>query len=242
MTPKKQLSVVTDVTTTPTSITDNQVLPLIQQKLAARELTPEIQLADAGYVDAPNLVQSRKELGIDLFGPAPTDNSWQKKQAQGYDLAHFRIDWEQRQVTCPETQLSSSWHDRVSTRGQPIVQVKMPSRICKPCSARSLCTKANARTIVFRQQTEYEALITARARQESDEFKQLYAVRSGVEGLVSQALSIATRRSRYMGMPKTHLQHILTAVAINLHRAADWLLSGYRARTRRTPLLALNIT
>lgn len=242
VTTQKQLSVVTDVTTRPTSTTDNQVLPLIQRKLVARELTPETHLTDAGYVDAPNLVQSREEFGIDLFGPASTDSSWQKKQAQGYDLAHFKIDWEQRQVICPENQLSSSWHDRVSTRGQPIVQVKMPSRICKPCAARALCTQASVRTIVFRQQTEYEALATARARQETAEFGQLYAARSGVEGLVSQALAISTRRSRYMGLPKTHLQAVLTAVAINLHRAAQWLLSGHRSRTRRSPLLALNVT
>lgn len=242
VTSRKQLSVVTDVTTTPTSTTDNRVLPHIQQKLAARDLTPDIQLTDAGYIDAPNLVQSREKFGIDLFGPASTDSSWQKKQAKGYDLAHFHIDWQQRQVHCPENQLSSSWHDRFSSRGQPIVQVKMPSRVCKPCSARSLCTKATARTIVFRQQTEYEALATARTRQETAEFGQLYAARSGVEGLVSQALAISTRQSRYMGLTKTHLQTVLTAVAINLERAAQWLLSGHRARTRRSPLLALAIT
>ena len=157
-------------------------------------------------------------------------------------MAHFKIDWEQRQVRCPENQVSSSWHDRFSSRGQPIVQVKMPSRVCKPCQTRLLCTKATARTITFRQQTEYEALTTARARQETDEFNQLYAARSGVEGLVSQALAISTRHSRYMGLAKTHLQTVLTAVAINLERAAQWLLSGHRARTRRSPLLALNLT
>lgn len=80
VTTQKQLSVVTDVTTRPTSTTDNQVLPLIQRKLVARELTPETHLTDAGYVDAPNLVQSREEFGIDLFGPASTDSSWQKNR------------------------------------------------------------------------------------------------------------------------------------------------------------------
>jgi len=235
VTTKKQLAVVTDVTTTPTSTTANQVLP-------CRELTPETQLTDAGYVDAPNLVHSREVFGIDLFGPTSTDSSWQKKQANEYDLAHFKIDWEHRQVICPENQASSSWHERLSQRGQPIVQVKMPSRLCKPCPSRSLCTKASARTILFRQQTEYEALTAARARQETDEFVQLYASRSGVEGLVSQALAISTRRSRYMGLPKTHLQTVLTAVPINLQRAAQWLLSGHRARTRRSPLLALHVT
>jgi transposase len=31
------------------------------------------------------------------------------------------------------------------------------------------------------------------------------------------------RRSRYMGEPRTHLQHVATAAAINLCRLYDWL-------------------
>jgi transposase len=30
------------------------------------------------------------------------------------------------------------------------------------------------------------------------------------------------RRARYLGQARTHLQHILTAVAINLIRLVDW--------------------
>jgi hypothetical protein len=32
-----------------------------------------------------------------------------------------------------------------------------------------------------------------------------------------------TRRSRYIGLAKTHLQQVLTATAVNLIRAAAWL-------------------
>ena len=31
------------------------------------------------------------------------------------------------------------------------------------------------------------------------------------------------RRSRYIGEPRTHLQHVATAAAINVCRLADWL-------------------
>lgn len=31
------------------------------------------------------------------------------------------------------------------------------------------------------------------------------------------------RRSRYVGEPRTHLQHVATATAINLCRLNDWL-------------------
>jgi hypothetical protein len=40
------------------------------------------------------------------------------------------------------------------------------------------------------------------------------------------------RRARYIGLAKTHLQHVLTATAINLVRLGAWLASEPLARTR----------
>ena len=60
-------------------------------------------------------------------------------------------------------------------------------------------------------------------RQQTDGFKTQYALRSGAEGLMSQAVRACDiRRSRYLGQARTHLQHVLTAVAINLIRLVDW--------------------
>jgi hypothetical protein len=41
------------------------------------------------------------------------------------------------------------------------------------------------------------------------------------------------RATRYVGRAKTHLQHLLTAAAINLIRLADWFETP--GHTRRTP-------
>ncbi|MGW0652844.1 hypothetical protein ACWD4T_29265 [Streptomyces umbrinus] len=46
------------------------------------------------------------------------------------------------------------------------------------------------------------------------------------------------RRSRYRGLTRTHVQHVLTAIACNLSRLADWhdtTPSGRRAPHFRTP-------
>jgi hypothetical protein len=40
------------------------------------------------------------------------------------------------------------------------------------------------------------------------------------------------RRSRYHGLAKTHLQHQLTAAAINLARIDAWLTETPRAKSR----------
>ncbi|QCX80564.1 hypothetical protein C9F11_34905 [Streptomyces sp. YIM 121038] len=55
-----------------------------------------------------------------------------------------------------------------------------------------------------------------------------YAVRSGIEGTVNEVAHGYGMR-RYRGQPKAHLQHVLTAIAVNIERlssqpAADCLL------------------
>jgi len=51
--------------------------------------------------------------------------------------------------------------------------------------------------------------------------------------------SYILRRSRYIGHAKTHLQHILIAIAISLARFVDWINQGPRAVTRTSAFAAL---
>ncbi|KAA3662505.1 MAG: IS5/IS1182 family transposase, partial [Chloroflexi bacterium] len=57
---------------------------------------------------------------------------------------------------------------------------------------------------------------------------------------ISQGVrSFHLRSCRYIGMAKTHLQHILIAAAMNMTRIVCWLRGDKHARTRRTPFSAL---
>src|SRR5438552_51781 len=47
------------------------------------------------------------------------------------------------------------------------------------------------------------------------------------------------RRSRYRGMEKTHLQHLVTATVINLVRTLAWLDGKPLAKTRTSKFAAL---
>ena len=77
-------------------------------------------------------------------------------------------------------------------------------------------------------------------QQETDEFKQQYAARAGIEGTISQAAGpMAVRRSRYIGLDRTHLQHMATAAAINLARLTNWLQGERPTTTRSSPFLEL---
>ncbi|EST18948.1 transposase [Streptomyces roseochromogenus] len=54
-----------------------------------------------------------------------------------------------------------------------------------------------------------------------------------VEGAIAQGLRrCGLRRSRYTGMDKTCLQHVLTATALNLIRTDAWLTQTPLAKTR----------
>ena len=46
---------------------------------------------------------------------------------------------------------------------------------------------------------------------------------------------------RYIGLAKTHLQHVITAAAINLVRIAEWHNAVPTAQTRRSRFAALRL-
>ncbi len=48
------------------------------------------------------------------------------------------------------------------------------------------------------------------------------------------------RRSRYIGLAKTHLQHIFTAMAINIVRVGHWLAGTPLAQSRSSAFVRLH--
>jgi transposase len=80
----------------------------------------------------------------------------------------------------------------------------------------------------------------ARRRQQNPEFKAAYAERAGVESTMSQGIRRSDlQQARYVGVAKVTLQHILTAVALNLVRVSAWWAGTPLAKTRVSALQAL---
>ena len=68
----------------------------------------------------------------------------------------------------------------------------------------------------MRPQAQHQALQAARRRQQTPAFAKQYALRQGIEATISQGVrAFGMRRSRYIGLDKTHLQQIGIAAAIN---------------------------
>ncbi len=61
-----------------------------------------------------------------------------------------------------------------------------------------------------------------------------------MEGTLSQGVrAYELRETRYIGLTKTHLQHILMAAGINIVRVVAWLQGIPRAKTRISHFAAL---
>lgn len=235
---------ITHVETTAATLPDSETTLEIQSELQAKELLPQTHLVDMGYVDAGILVSSQDEYHLDLVGPTKGDYHWQAQAGEGFAAENFVIDWQHQQATCPAGRTSLSWTPAVDNRKNEVIKIKFSRKDCAPCDFRSQCTRAKKsprRTITIKTQREYLALREARQRQETAEFKQLYALRAGVEGTISQGVrAFGMRRSRYIGLAKTHLQHILIAAAMNIVRAIRWLSGEKLAVTRQSAFGALH--
>ena len=99
------------------------------------------------------------------------------------------------------------------------------------------------RLLTFRLRAEHEALQASRQRQATPEWKERYQTRAGIEGTLSQGIrAFELRRTRHVGLAKTHLQHLLTAAAINLARLYAWLTDIPLAETRTSSFAGLCAT
>jgi|Tabmets5t2r1_1033131.scaffolds.fasta_scaffold08979_1 transposase len=217
---------VTHVATTDAATADLDTVADRHRDLAARALLPEVHLVDAGYVSVGQILSAADDHGVQLSGPLPPDTSWQAGDEDAFDLTRFAIDWDARHVVCPQGKISRNWQPARSRDGLPIIRATFRQPDCRPCPDRARCTRSedNARHVTFLPRRQQQAQQRLRAEQATDDWRRRYALRCGVESLISQA----SRRSdlhhaRYRGLAKTHLQHVLTALAINLVRVDAWL-------------------
>ena len=198
---------------------------------------------NADYTSAEQLLNSQRNYHIDLIGPVAGGGSWQSKANKGFVVSCFAVDWETQTVTYPQGKDSQNWHLRQDKYGHEYLYIRFAPADCHACDRQSDCTrsKRGIRVISLKPQAEYEALQTARVRQTTNEFKTKYKKRAGVEGTISQGTrSFGLRRSRYIGLAKTHLQHLATAAAMNLTRVVVWCMEKRpKAQTRRSPFAAL---
>jgi len=237
-----EVHLITNVETTHAHLSDVAQTEPIHEALSAKALLPSEHIVDAGYVDGDLLISSKLDHEVDVIGPVRPNTSWQAKIPGGYDNSQFIIDWDAHTVTCPQGQTSTTWTPGDDQWGNAGINVKFSRPVCRACNFRSLCTrsKTDPRFIRLRPQAEHQAIQSIRQEQHTDEWKERYNTRAGVEGTLSQGIrAFGLRRTRYLGLAKSRLQHLLTAVGMNIVRMVAWLRGIPHAKTRTSRFAAL---
>ena len=235
---------ITHVETIPAPMADGAVTPRVHRALEARALLPQIPVVETGFLDAALLVASRRDYGVELLGPTRKDQRWQARAADGFGAEPFVVDWAQRRAVCPAGHASTEWVPRVDNRGNDSRYLRFSPSDCGPCPSRPQCTRSTAqhprRSLAIRPQAQYAALRQRRDQEGGQDYAHEYARRAGIEGPLSQGVRrCGLRRSRYIGLTKTPLSHVVTAAALNFVRVGEWLAGTPRAKTRCSPFAVL---
>jgi transposase len=233
---------IVNVETTPATTPDDNMVEVVHESEKGRDLLPGEHLVDKGYTDSKVLVASRSAYGVTIVGPVAEDPGWQARAGEGFDKGRFALDWDRQVVTCPAGKESISWLPNTYPKNGMVIEARFARKDCTPCPHRSQCTrsKQEPRIIGLLPRVQHEALQAARREQETEEFRSRYAARAGIEGTHEQAIRrCGLRRCRYIGEAKAHLQHLLTAAAIDLVRLSEWWAGTPLAGTRCSRFAAL---
>jgi transposase len=174
---------------------------------------------------------------LEETGRTSFDTQWQAHAPSGIDTSQFVLDWEHRQAICPQEKTRSSWGWLFLLSQPDLIKVQFSTTDCQWCPRLCDCGQSTSkyprRTLVIRPQAQHAVRQAARKLQRSETFQQRYALRAGIEATISQGVrAFDLRRSRSVGLPKTHVQHLAIATAINLARLIDWLDGSLLASTR----------
>ena len=236
-------NIITGVATTDATVPDAAMTEPIHAALAGRQLLPAEHYLDSGYPSAALVVDSLHRWGVTLVTPLLADQSPQARAGAGYDRASFTIDFDTPQATCPQGK-TSTWWNPVTQRGTDAIVIKFAAGTCRGCPVRDQCTRSTS-TKVGRQLTVpprevHQAQLAARAAQDTPHWQADYARRAGVEGTIRQGVAVTgMRRARYRGLPKTTLEHVYSAVALNLIRLHAYWNGHALDRTRTSHLTRL---
>ena len=234
--------VITSVDTTPAAVADVAMTTPVHDQMAVSGLTPGEHVVDSGFMSGDELAAARLR-GITLLGPLRASRSAQLRPG-GYAITAFTIDFDREQATCPRGTASSSWTPFTRGDGVQLIRVQFPAPACRACPDRDQCTTAAraGRQLSLRPRQIHQAVLAARAAQDTPQFKDRYRARAGVEGTIAQATHVTgIRRARYAGLAKTRLEHLAAATAINCIRLDAWYAGKPLDRTRTTHLQRLEL-
>src|SRR5437773_3820080 len=194
-------NLITNVATTAATTPDVKATTAIHHQLHEHQVLPAEHYVDSGYPSADTITTASQIFGVTLVTPALLDQSAQARAGTSFAKTAFTIDFDTRQVTCPQGNTSANWSP-TNQRGTNAIVVKFATDTCRTCPVRAQCTtaKRGGRQLTFYPRDLHHALTQARTRQSTKDWQDKYKLRAGVEGTIHQAITITgIRHARYRG-------------------------------------------
>lgn len=187
---------------------------LLQQTEHATNTTVGTVLGDSAYGSAEQRVAAQDQNRT-LIAPVP------KAPATGrFTKEDFHTDLVKGSVTCPAGKCTSLWYgQKRRTKGGREFHCKafrFSQEQCQACPLATQCLKPGAhwRSVTLH---EHEALVQAAKQfQRTEQFRQVYRLRSTVEHRIARLVQLGLRKARFFGKAKLLFQLAMTAAVANL--------------------------
>ncbi len=207
---------ITHVAVDPLTMHDQDALKPALDDTDSRHISPQELLADSHY-GSTDCIAHGAQREVEIVAPAMTAKG--TKQGR-LTLENFDLDDEGRVVSCP------AGHRPLETRiAEERLQVLFDSVVCAACPHKDRCPAAAVGRSSQRYQYTHDR-VRQRARRlhdASDEFRDRYRWRAGVEATMSRFKhQMGMAHLRIRGMKKVTFTARLRALGLNIHRVAAW--------------------
>lgn len=188
----------------------NALIPAIDSA-QEKDLAPKELLADSLYGSDEN-IETAKAKGIDVISPPM---GAEKEDKLG--LSNFRMEKSGKVINCPQGHAPIS-----TTRKKTRHCVAFDLVHCNHCPNQSICpAKAGKKAFYLRFTDKQLRIALRRSAVDSDEFKDRYRWRAGVEATMSEFdRRTGVKRLRVRGLKAVRFSATLKALGLNILRAA----------------------
>jgi len=203
-------NIITNVTLAPANAADHEMAKEGVAKQVADGVPIRTLLGDTAYGGGDLRIELGGQ-GVDVVAkvmPAAGKGGRLSKE-------DFEINLEQAWVRCPQGHVTTAARPGKDAKGRTVKVFQFDAGVCAGCPLRKRCTtNPLGRTVTLHYHED--VLQRARAFQDTEAFKALYATRSHVERTIAHLTRHGGRTARYIGMVKTRFQLLMTAVRHNI--------------------------
>ncbi len=208
------LQLITYVDVEPAHCHDSNALEPALQETEKRDMLPQELGADSHYGSRDNKKKA-KEHGVDLIAPLPGGKPKN-------NLVDFEFDQRTHEVKrCPTGHAPI----KIKHNKKDTITGIWSQDVCATCALFSSCAVKKAKNAyrLLYNHNEADAALHRRNEQ-SEEFKEKYRYRAGIEATNSRYIQMTgARRLRYRGLKRIDYAARLKALGINMFRAAKFL-------------------